>query len=66
MIRTITYKESTCWKRTFNMDGTYGDKPSGLSTPNFSEFSEYSRLNCCKPTEMKMTLTDVTSDAIRA
>ena len=36
----MTYKESTRCRRTFNLDGTYGDKPSGLSTLNVSEFSE--------------------------
>ena len=36
-LELLIYKESTLLKRTFIMDRTCGDKPSGLSTPNFSE-----------------------------
>ena len=40
MIRTIDLSGVNLLKRTFIMDRTCGDKPSGLSTPDFSEFSE--------------------------
>ena len=44
MIPLLTYKESTCWKITFNKDRTYVDKPSWLSAPNFREFGEFSEV----------------------